>query len=595
MNLELKPLKVAMLACCTLMIGEVAVAKTPAQANKVLNLAFEAPDDGFDMVKTYNFYSGNIAEAIFEPLLKYDYLARPVTLVPNTAEALPKVEQEGKVYTFKIQPGIYFTDDPAFKGKRRELTAQDYIYSIQRISDPKNVSPTFSFIDGKIVGLNQLVDSAKKTGKFNYDAPIPGVKALDKYTLQFTLTRSDYNFPYILAYVTFSGTAREVTDFYGDRLGQHPIGTGPYQLSKYVPRSKIELTANPDYRGFTWNYKSTGSAWDNQLVQEMSGKKMPQVGKVNVSIIEEEQSRWLAFKSGQLTYDKLPSNAVSQALDGKQLKPDLAKLGIKLFQNKDPDVTYMSLNMKDPIIGGMSLEKIALRRAMAMSYNHEDEIRQVYKGQASTAEMFIPDGVQGFDPKYKSSIGYNPLLANKLLDKFGYKKGKDGYRTLPNGQPLTIKFLTQSSSKDMIVSELWKKNLDAIGLKSAFIVSNFADNMKTAMQCKYMVWGSAWIADYPEGENFAQLLYGPNSGRGNLSCYESKAYDALYNSALKLEPQQRLPIYEKISRQIEADNPWIVGNTRLRSWLMHPQVQGYKAHPMMNTVWQYVDVQPVKK
>ena len=313
MNLELKPLKVAMLACCTLMIGEVAVAKTPAQANKVLNLAFEAPDDGFDMVKTYNFYSGNIAEAIFEPLLKYDYLARPVTLVPNTAEALPKVEQEGKVYTFKIQPGIYFTDDPAFKGKRRELTAQDYIYSIQRISDPKNVSPTFSFIDGKIVGLNQLVDSAKKTGKFNYDAPLPGVKALDKYTLQFTLTRSDYNFPYILAYVTFSGTAREVTDFYGDRLGQHPVGTGPYQLSKYVPRSKIELTANPDYRGFTWNYKSTGSVWDNQLVQEMSGKKMPQVGKVNVSIIEEGQSRWLAFKSGQLDYDKLTSNAVPQA------------------------------------------------------------------------------------------------------------------------------------------------------------------------------------------------------------------------------------------------------------------------------------------
>ena len=595
MNLELKPLKVAMLACCTLMIGEVAVAKTPAQANKVLNLAFEAPDDGFDMVKTYNFYSGNIAEAIFEPLLKYDYLARPVTLVPNTAEALPKVEQEGKVYTFKIQPGIYFTDDPAFKGKRRELTAQDYIYSIQRISDPKNVSPTFSFIDGKIVGLNQLVDSAKKTGKFNYDAPIPGVKALDKYTLQFTLTRSDYNFPYILAYVTFSGTAREVTDFYGDRLGQHPVGTGPYQLSKYVPRSKIELTANPDYRGFTWNYKSTGSVWDNQLVQEMSGKKMPQVGKVNVSIIEEGQSRWLAFKSGQLDYDKLTSNAVPQALDGTKLKPDLTKLGIKLFQNKDPDLTYTSFNMKDPIVGGMSLDKVALRRAIAMSYNQEEGIKQLYKGQAEKAEMFLPEGVQGYSAKYRSSVGYNPLLANKLLDKFGYKKGKDGYRTLPNGQPLTIKFNTQSSTADVISSEMWKKNLDAIGVRSAFKISNFADNMKEAMQCKYMVWGSAWIADFPEGENFAQLLYGPNSGRGNISCYESKAYDALYTQALALPPPQRIPFYEKLSRQIEADNPWIIHTTRLRSWLMHPQVQGYKAHPMMNTVWQYVDVQPVKK
>lgn len=594
MNLESKFLQVVLLACA-ISGGELAVAKTPAQPNKVLNLAFEAPDDGFDMVKTYNFYSGNIAEAIFEPLLKYDYLARPVVLVPNTAQTLPKIEQDGKVYTFKIKSGIYFTDDPAFKGKRRELTAQDYIYSIQRISDPKNVSPTFSFIDGKIVGLNQLVDSAKKTGKFNYNAPIAGLKALDKYTLQITLTRSDYNFPYILAYVTFGATAREVVEFYGDRLGQHPVGTGPYQLSRYVPRSKIELVANPDYRGFTWDYKSTGTAWDNQLVKEMAGKKMPQVGKVNISIIEEEQSRWLAFKSGQLDYDKLTSNAVPQALDGKQLKPALQKLGIKLFQNKDPEVTYTSINMKDPVIGGFSLDKVALRRAIAMSYNDEESIKQLYKGQATKAEMFIPEGVQGYDPKYRSSIAYNPLLANKLLDRFGYKKGKDGYRTLPNGKPLSIKFLMQSSSKDVILSELWKKNLDAVGLRSEFIVSNFADNMKAAMQCKYMLWGSAWIADFPEGENFAQLLYGPNSGRGNISCYQSKAYDSLYTQALALLPQQRVPLYEKMNRQIEADNPWIVGSTRLRSWLMHPQVQGYKAHPMMNSVWQYVDIQPVKK
>ncbi len=592
--MESKILRIVLLVCA-ISQGEMVIAKTPAQPNKILNLAFEAPDDGFDMVKTYNFYSGNVAEAIFEPLLKYDYLARPVVLVPNTVIEMPKVEQDGKVYIFKIKQGIYFTDDPAFKGKRRELTAQDYIYSIQRISDPKNVSPTFSFIDGKIVGLNQLVDSAKKTGKFNYDAPIAGVKALDKYTLQFTLTRSDYNFPYILAYVTFGATAREVVEFYGDRLGQHPVGTGPYQLSRYMPRSKIELVANPDYRGFTWNYKSTGTAWDNQLVKEMSGKQMPQVGKVNISIIEEEQSRWLAFKSGQLDYDKLTSNAVPQALDGKQLKPALQKLGIKLFQNKDPEVTYTSINMKDPVIGGFSLDKIALRRAIAMSYDDEESIKQLYKGQATKAEMFIPDGVQGYDPKYRSSIAYNPLLANKLLDRFGYKKGKDGYRTLPDGKPLSIKFLMQSSSKDVILSELWKKNLDAVGLRSEFIVSNFADNMKAAMQCKYMLWGSAWIADFPEGENFAQLLYGPNSGRGNISCYQSKAYDSLYTQALTLLPQQRVPLYEKMNRQIEADNPWIVGSTRLRSWLMHPQVQGYKAHPMMNSVWQYVDIQPVKK
>mgnify|MGYP006170533337 CR=1 FL=1 len=92
-------------------------AKTPAQAEKVLRVAFPAPDDGFDMVKTFNFYSGNVADVIFERLVQYDYLANPVKLVPATAQSLPVIEKNGQVYTFKIKSGIYFTDDPAFKGK----------------------------------------------------------------------------------------------------------------------------------------------------------------------------------------------------------------------------------------------------------------------------------------------------------------------------------------------------------------------------------------------------------------------------------------------------------------------------------------------
>ncbi|WP_180085845.1 ABC transporter substrate-binding protein [Acinetobacter sp. YH12103] len=575
--------------------GEAVLAKSPAQSDKVLNIAFEAPDDGFDMVKTYNFYSGSIAEAIFEPLLRYDYLARPATLTSNTAEALPKIEQEGKVYTFKIKPGIYFSADPAFKGKKRELVVEDYIYSMKRVMDPKNHSPTFSFIEGKILGADAAIQQAKSSGQFNYDAPIAGLKALDQYTLQITLTRSDFNFPYIMAYVTFSGTAREVIEHYGARAGQHPVGTGPYQLHKYVPRSRIELKANPDYRGFSWNFKGENTAWDQRLVKEMSGKKMPQIGRVKVSIIEEEQSRWLALKSGQMDYDRLTASGAEQALVNKQLKNEYKQKGILHYPNKDAEITYTIMNMRDPVVGGNTLEKIALRRAIALSYNQNEAIKQLYKGHADKAEMIIPEGVNGHNPAYKNSIAYNPLLANKLLERFGYKKGADGYRTLPDGTPLTLKMNSTSSSSSVIAAELWKKNLDAVGLRIEFKISNFADNLKEATQCKHMLWGGAWIADYPEGENFAQLLYGPNAQQGNLSCYTSKAYDALYQAAMKLPPDQRTPYYEKMNRQIEADNPWILHNTRVRNWLIHPQVQGFKAHPIMNSVWQYLDIEPVKK
>lgn len=566
-------------------------AKTPAQADKVLRIAFEAPDDGFDMVKTFNFYSGNVADVIFERLLQYDYLANPVKLVLSTAESLPVIEKNGQVYIFKIKPGIYFTDDPAFKGKRRELVAEDYVYSIKRILDPKNHAPSFSFIDNKLVGANALVDQAKKTGTFNYDAKIDGVKALDKYTIQFKLTQPDYNFPYILAYSTFGATAREVVEYYKDQLGMHPVGTGPYMLSRYVPRSKIELIANPNYRGFVWNFKSTGTAWDNQLVKQMSGKRMPQIGKVNISIIEEEQSRWLAFQSKQLDFDKVTSSAIPKVLDqNNQLKAEMQKQGIRLYANKEAEITYSMLNMRDPVVGGNSLDKIALRRAIAMSFNVNEYIRILRKGQAVKAEMLVPAGINGHNPNYRSSIGYNPVLANKLLDHFGYKKGPDGYRNLPNGKPLTLKINTESGTASVMYSELWKKNLDAIGIRADFKVSNFADNLKAATQCQYMMWSGAWHADYPEGENFTQLLYGPNVGRGNQSCYQSVAYDNLYKQAMQQAPEKRMPFYEKMSRQIEADGTWILQDTRIRNWLIQPDVQGFKAHPIMNTNWQYLDI-----
>lgn len=566
-------------------------AKTPAQADKVLRIAFEAPDDGFDMVKTFNFYSGNVADVIFERLLQYDYLANPVKLVPATAQSMPVIKENGKVYIFKIKPGIYFTADPAFKGQRRELIAEDYVYSVKRILDPKNHSSSYAFIDQKIVGANALVEQAKQTGRFNYDAKIEGVKALDRYTLQFTLTQPDYNFPYILAYSTFGATAREVVDYYKDRLGMHPVGTGPYMLSKYVPRSKIELVANPDYRGFVWNFKSTGTAWDNQLVKEMTGKKMPQIGKVNISIIEEEQSRWLAFQSKQLDFDKLTSSSIPKVLDqNNQLKPAMRQKGIRLYPNKEAEITYTMLNMRDPIIGGNNLDKIALRRAITMSFNVDEYIRILRKGQAVKAEMMVPAGVNGHNPKYRSSIGYNPTLANKLLDHFGYKKGADGYRNLPNGKALVLKINTESGSSSVMYSELWKKNLDAIGIRADFRVSNFADNLKAATQCQYMIWGGAWHADYPEGENFTQLLYGPNVGRGNQSCYSSSAYDGLYKQAMQQPPEKRMPYYEKMSRQIEADNPLILQDTRIRNWVIQSHVQGFKAHPIMNSNWQYLDI-----
>ena len=161
----------------------------------------------------------------------------------------------------------------------------------------------------------------------------------------------------------------------------------------------------------------------------------------------------------------VPETFTPNVLDGDKLKPDLAKEGILLYRVADPDLTYTAFNMRDPVIGGFAKEKIALRRAMAMAYNVEEQIKVVRKGQAMHMQMPIPPGVVGHDPHYRSIIQYDPDTANKLLDYFGYKKGPDGWRTLPDGKPLVIQLASQPSSSSRELDELWHKSLSSIGIR----------------------------------------------------------------------------------------------------------------------------------
>lgn len=559
--------------------------------NKIIHSVFEASDDGFDMVKTQNYYSGWVADAIFEPLLTYDYLARPARLIPNTITKMPQISADGRTYTFHLKQHIWFFPDPIFKGKKRELIAMDYSYTIKRLLDPSNRSPSAIFLRGKIMGLDALAQKAEKSGHFNYDIPIAGLQTPNRYTLRIRLNAPDPNFLYVLAYGALGAVAREAIEGYGIQAPFHPVGTGPYHLSEYVPRSRIVLEANPYFRGFIWNFQSTGDTWDNQLVQDMYGKEMPQIGRVEISIIEEEQSRWLAFQEGDIGFDKLPQLAAPIALENGQLKEEFTDQNLRQYTMIEPEITYTLFNMQDPTTGGYTPDKIALRRAIAMSYDTESEISLLRNGQASIAQMMIPPGVEGHDPNYISSISYNPELASRLLDYYGYKRQSDGYRTMPDGTPLLLKIRTDASASARTISEIWKRGLDQIGIKVNFEVGNFADNLKDAAGCRLMMWGGAWHADFPEAENFFQLLYGPNAGAGNFGCYRSKAYDQLYQQAIALPPgNARNAIYVQMNRQMEADTPWVLHVSRTRNWLIRPYIIGFKKHPILLSDWQYIDI-----
>ncbi|NEX61700.1 ABC transporter substrate-binding protein [Noviherbaspirillum galbum] len=572
--------------------GMAAPAFAKADMSKELRVAFDGADDGFDMVRTNNsLYSTWVGQAIYESLLTYDYLARPVKLVPSAAEAMPEVSDDGKTYLFHLRKGIYFSDDPAFKGKKRELTAADVVYSIKRIVDPVNRSPSSSSYEGKIAGLDDLMNAARKGGKFDYDKPIPGLEAVDSHTLRIRLVTPDPNMPFVLAHSSASIVAREVIEQYGQDSGRHPVGTGPYLLKEYVPRSKIVLEANPNYRGATWNFQPGDDKWDEQLVKDMKGKSLPLIGRVTVSIIEEEQSRWLAFSSGQLDFDKLADNVSSRVLDRDKLKPEFLEQKLSLYRFVVPDIVYTYFNFKDPVVGGYTNDKIALRRAIAMSYNVNDEIFRVRQGQAIKAQSQIVPGTVGYDPNYRSSIAYDPELANKLLDRFGYKKGDDGWRTAPDGKPLVIKMYSQPSAKDAAIMEVWKRGLDRIGLRSDFPVSNFADNLKAASRCELPIWMLGGTAGIPDAYDGLESFYGPNSGQGNMGCYQSEKFDAWYREGRTMgDKPERQALINNMNRQLEADTAVFPHVHRIRNWIFQPWIKGFKQHPIQHNNWMYLDI-----
>ena len=265
----------------------------PAAAEKVLRYAFRVAETGFDPVQINDLYSAIILAHIFDPPFTLDYLARPFKVKANTAAGMPEVSADGKLWTIRIRPGIYFADDPMFHGKKRELTAQDYVYSLKRHFDPKNKSPNFYLLDKRIVGMDAVRKQALAGGKFDYDRDVEGLRAIDRYTFRIVLSEPTPNLIYHLTFCTLAcAVAREVIEGYPDRSMEKPVGTNAYRLAQWTRSSRIVLERNPNYRE---HYYDPEAAPDDPVAQEiaarMRGKRLPQIDRVEVYIIEEAQPR----------------------------------------------------------------------------------------------------------------------------------------------------------------------------------------------------------------------------------------------------------------------------------------------------------------
>jgi ABC-type transport system substrate-binding protein len=301
----------------------------------------------------------------------------------------------------------------------------------------------------------------------------------------------------------------------------------------------------------------------------------------------------LAFQSGELDYVTVPSDLTSKVLDpDNKLKPEYAKQGIVLARGVQPAISYTYFNMEDPVVGGYTKDRIALRRAISMAYNVDEEIRVLRQGQGEPATQPIPPNVGGHDPSLKGAAKYDPAGAKALLDRFGYvDKDGDGWRDLPDGKPFELAIGSDPSALSRQYDELWQRSLNAVGIRVHFVKQKWPDLLKMARYGQLQMWFLGNINTTPEGFGFMSLLYGPHSGFSNLARFNLPEFNRLYDEARQLpDGPQRTALFHKMSELVNAYAPWKLNAYRYENVLVQPWIMGYKHTVFDWHPWQYYDI-----
>jgi ABC-type transport system substrate-binding protein len=570
---------------------------------KVFRYAFPVAETGFDPAQIVDIYSRTVTPHIFEALYRYDPLARPAKIRPLTAAAMPEVSADHRTWTVRIRPGIYFADDPAFKGKKRELVAQDYVYAFKRCADPALKSPVWSFQEQVgFLGLAELRQQAlKDKTPFDYDREIEGIRALDRYTIQFKVAqprpRLLQNFA---ASDLFGAVAREVVDMYGDRITDHPVGTGPFVLKQWRRSSLIVLERNPTFREMVYDGEpAPDDAEARALLTRFKGRRLPMVDRVEVSIIDEQQPRWLSFLNAQSDLiDRVPNEFINLAMPNGTVAPNLAKRGIRGHRVVASQSQMTLFNMEDPVVGGYTPEKVALRRAISLAIDVDREIRLVRRGQAVPAQSHIAPHTSGYDAAFRSENSeYDLARAKALLDLYGYvDQDGDGWRDTPQGKPLVLEMGSQPDQQRRQLDELFRRDMNALGIRSTFRSGKWPEQLKAVRAGKLMMWMVGSSAAAPDGQSALAKLDSRQVGGQNLARFKWPEFDALYDRLSALEDgPQRLALFDEAKRLAVAYVPYKLHVHPLVTDMAHPWLLGYRRPLFWQEFWQYIDIDDSKR
>ncbi len=545
-----------------------------------INLISPEKIAGFDPINASDRYSGNETGKVYEGLFEFHPLKRPYELMPNLAESMPTVSEDGLTYTFKLRKGVLFHDSPAFKdGIGRELKADDVIYSLKRLADPKLNAKGWWLLDERLAGLNEWRAKYALLDATSYEEGIEGLQKIDDYTIQMKLKKPFPQFLYALAMPYTFIVAKEAVQHFGKEFLNYPVGTGAFVLPKFEQTSTITYVRNPKFREKF--YPVEGEEGDDKLgLLADAGKRIPLVDKINVHIIVESQPKWLSFMKAKEDLIEVKDVNIQQAITPeKELKAEHKEKGLRLIMKPMLDVTYFAFNHEEPIFKNRKL-----RQAMNMAFDRSGFNRLFHENTGFEAQGPVPPGLGGNRKEFKNPfVRYDLDQAKRLLVEAGYPEG----RGLP-----TIVVQTRSDTVARQQVEFFEKSMEKIGINIDVGTNTWPELVNKVSKKQHQMYTMAWGADYPDAENFLGLLYCPNQSPGsNGANYCNPDFDALYKTATVLQDSpERTAMYEKLNESVALDAPWVFGFHRTDIYMAQAWLKNFKHMEFNHSQFQYLNV-----
>jgi len=431
-------------------------------------------------------------------------------ILPWLAESW-SVSPDSKVWTFKLRKGVHFHKEteggkPTANGGR-EVTAEDWKWSFERMIRDK--SPRAYFID-MIEGYQEMADGKAREWK--------GVKAVDKYTLQFTLREPFAPFISVLAYQALCVVPKEDVMKHGKDFKFHPVGTGAFTFESWKQDQKVTLNRNPNY----WR-------------KDAEGRQLPYLDGFEIVVIPESTVAWEEFKKGNINFiNDVPERQVKEARE---------LLGDNFLFAPQPGIYYFGFNMtKEPFKNNKKL-----RQAMNYAIDRERMNDLVMEGLFMPAAGVLPPSMPGFNKNLKG-YDYNPEKAKQLLAEAGY----------PNGLEVTIQ--VNQSARNKAIAEAAQAQLAEIGIKMNIKIVDWGVHLDMLDRGECEMYRMGWVVDYLDPDNFLYVnLSSRNLGiKGNYSNYKNDEVDKLLNEARVISDQKkRIAMYQKAEEIIVDDAPWL--------------------------------------